>query len=1083
MRYRCRGRDDFARKVAGYGQLLPVYRAVQVHAHAHVPIRNRGEQVGEAQVLTMANHTLRFIAALLVVIAANIVSVSATHANSSCNWETSDAALGKQVQKDLREIFQDDPSYLEEFQGRRERHALDDGIIGRKTKKWLGTDHLCDAAQLFSTEPLKGLQEFAAASARHCGWRSTLMSKEFWDWREDRPNDTTKVENPVGKDQVEEQLNEYWNRSREFRSGNFSSYFELTEEDLALLENWPKAEKALCDLRQEIFTSNDDAEKALTGILGKLSPAIETTPLKSIMEEELKKYYGLSERAKAFFLAATAKTNAAAGNLDATAERAVRAARKANLAAEKTNVAAGKADAAARRANAADGDTAGVAKKADAAAETTDATAKAEVAAKKTAAAARQADAAAKQAAAAAKQAAAAAKQADAAAKQANAVVQKAKTVTTWCDAVLNEFALLEMTDEARLKKELTERLAACFGKLEGTSGPKARSDAADLVGMAENEILKLFEEKSLRLNDAFYLRLNSNEAFPAIASDIEPCVLDRLKEVIGVSYPTEDAFMQDVDPESMFKITDEKRACKGTARNWKTVRALAMKPVEPEQFDQTLFRLQAGNATSCKRQKGEEKVETYGTKTDVRYVFYPRKLVVSDKNISPSRESGNEPESSENGPTESWAIDFTAINRIGFWGLTLNDKTGLLEGLKDTDVESMDEAVGLALDYDVGVDLILYHNSWKEILAQPRAQLTFLANAVAEDALREAKQLLAAGEGQSVKNQWYSVNVDKPQPIGITVFFENFPPNVEKGANKDQAEKFRHFFKVLLHRFVRVMRVDEKEKEKYALHVVVPLEMFKNVKTSDYDYEFIKGLIADAKENKVQFHFLVFLAGNEPDAGGDKLAKDVRDMVRKIPPLPGDSETQGAKGDCYARGLSCRDFLNGIAPVFIWNAGESEDKDNEIGWARRRIEVASYDFGGVGLSAPPRLEDKGDGNAVQMYRIVKSSYEGACDKSVGEVCSTLVLPNQKWLYMFFDLLLVLIVVTGGVRLFTCWFEPYPKVLLLIVWSLLATLAVVSALLTCLWTFVTLPRLLAGIVVAAFMLFGYKSWDRSKRRT
>ena len=295
----------------------------------------------------------------------------------------------------------------------------------------------------------------------------------------------------------------------------------------------------------------------------------------------------------------------------------------------------------------------------------------------------------------------------------------------------------------------------------------------------------------------------------------------------------------------------------------------------------------------------------------------------------------------------------------------------------------------------------------------------------------------------------------------GITIFFDNYPVgNADKNG-----QKFERFFKDLLEQFVKVMK--DEENGKYALHVVVPTDVFGRAGT--LDYEFLNGLIAETRKDNIEFSLFVFLAGNEPDAGGDALAEDVRGMIRKIAPLPGDQEEQGAKGDCYARGLSCRDFLNTIVPVFIWNAESTADKEKEIKRAGRRLEVASYDFGGVGLSAPPRLEDEVDSNAAEMYRLLKRSY-GACDKSLGEVCSTLVRPNQKWFFLSFDLLLALSLIALAIRWLTCWLEPYRMEFAGIMWSLVGALALIAVLLNCLSRDYLLLPLYMVILVAASLL-------------
>ena len=103
------------------------------------------------------------------------------------------------------------------------------------------------------------------------------------------------------------------------------------------------------------------------------------------------------------------------------------------------------------------------------------------------------------------------------------------------------------------------------------------------------------------------------------------------------------------------------------------------------------------------------------------------------------------------------------------------------------------------------------------------------------------------------------------------------------------------------------------------------------------------------------------------------------------------------------------------------------------------------------------------------MYRIVKSSY-GACDKSLGGVCNTLVRPYQKWLFLSFDSLLALILIAGGIRWLTCLLEPYRAVFSGFMWSLIGAEALIAVLLTCVISDLPLPKYAMGILLVVSFL-------------
>jgi len=950
---------------------------IAVAARPRIPVRSKRQRTSGGTMRMMSPGFGRHLGALVVVLAANIVFMSTAQSDGSCNWELSDRGRGKQVQLDLWEIFQDDTKYLEELRGK-VPSPLTDGVIGKDTRYWLNKDHLCDASRLFRKDnPIEGLRQFAEASAKHCGWRSTLMSDDFWVWRKGRPNDNTKIENPVTVGKVEEQLIEYWNRKSNPRTGDLVSYFQVTAEDLTQLESWTTAEKALCDLRQKSFTSKDDAKNKIIEIVAELQPAGHTGALDLVIEKELgeafKKFYGLSERAKAFLLVALEKTE----------------------------------------------------------------------------------------------------------------TVDPPKFPVPGCDAMLSNFALLEMTDKERMKSMLSERLEACVSRL----WPKDYSDAAALIRAAEDQLQTLFDVRRGRLKDVFYSRLKRNQNFVAVASGIRPKTLKQLEKVNGIAYPTAGAFRQAVDLERISKRPGEKsesdeslREERARAREWRIVRALAIKTIKQEEFEHKLSRLQAGDAVTCKPEK-IPKVENFAPPDDMRYVFYPFPLgFPSDAKPSLKQQRANV-KSGDKGSVMSWAIDLTGISRIGFWGLSF-DKGGTVRPFAGVDNEILREAAGLALDYDVGVDLILYQNSWKEILAEVESgssdrvedvaaraktgeenRSSNLADKVAGNAIRAAKKLMDEWTKRAAHSGLPSSISRKPK-IGLTVFFENFPQDI--GIHKDNKDVkiFKRFFRDLVMGIIN--KAEDDEEFKYRLNVVIPKDMMIGKETSKKAHEerksrygFLANWIKRATESSIELGILVFLAGDRQDAGADALAHGLRDQVRDIDSTPGnDNAPLGAAGDCYAEGLSCQAVLDHVVPVFVLDANGVGDEDK---W-NVRIDTASYNFGGFGFWVNPNMDDKTSGDASSIYKRAKQRY-GACDNSLFELCSKLVLPNQKWLFLLLDLLVALILIAGGIRFFTCWIEPYRKEFVGTMVSLAGASAFVGVLLTCLTSDLSPPKALMAILI------------------
>jgi hypothetical protein len=305
-------------------------------------------------------------------------------------------------------------------------------------------------------------------------------------------------------------------------------------------------------------------------------------------------------------------------------------------------------------------------------------------------------------------------------------------------------------------------------------------------------------------------------------------------------------------------------------------------------------------------------------------------------------------------------------------------------------------------------------------------------------------------------------------------VFFEGFPQDIGEQEDTGRAKKFTDFFRSLL-TFI-TESVDSKTEE-LSLHVVVPEKMMVGKNTARYG--FLAGLINDAKKERIDFRVLVFLADDKQDAGADVLALGLREQIRI------DDTPPSSAGDCYAKDLSCQDVLQSVVPVFVWNADGHGDGDNKHNW-ESRIDSASYDFGGIGFWVTPGLGDKISGDAADIYKRVKQRYD-ACDNSLFELCSTLVRPNQKWLFLLLDFLLALILIAGAVRFFTCWFEPYRKEFVGTMVSLAGASAFVGVLLTCLTSELSPPKALMAIliIITSFVVLiggGYAKFGKKMLR-
>lgn len=368
--------------------------------------------------------------------------------------------------------------------------------------------------------------------------------------------------------------------------------------------------------------------------------------------------------------------------------------------------------------------------------------------------------------------------------------------------------------------------------------------------------------------------------------------------------------------------------------------------------------------------------------------------------------------------------LDFSLLTRLATHASTFDDQGNLIAPDSWTAPDT-----GFALQarrHGTQMDLVVWRNEWKTLLALDEGPLERAAVALARGALAAADAPLRPRGWQ----RYLPVYAGKPPMAqGLTIFFDG-APNADGDRKAAQAYNFflRKFMVTLLE------RMRQAAPRTYMLHVVLP---FAQIGSAPYDYptllEYIKRTEEPKQENdrildgaeipqsqtNVTLRFLVLLP--EPTAHSKKGLRVSLDQAA------------GVHGN--DRRVLLRKIIAGIPSL----GNDPLQLTDDLSYIRDN-------FGGVAIWRAPV---EAVANGAEVYDAVNAAFRRSASREPGEVCAW-VCPYRWEARLVFQLLffgvvlgMVGVAIAGGVR---CAGRRYMAGLGL---TMLAMAAVGIALLNC----------------------------------
>ncbi len=368
--------------------------------------------------------------------------------------------------------------------------------------------------------------------------------------------------------------------------------------------------------------------------------------------------------------------------------------------------------------------------------------------------------------------------------------------------------------------------------------------------------------------------------------------------------------------------------------------------------------------------------------------------------------------------------LDFSLLTRLATHASTFDDQGNLIAPDSWTAPDT-----GFALQarrHGTQMDLVVWRNEWKTLLALDEGPLERAAVALARGALAAADAPLRPRGWE----RYLPVYAGKPPMAqGLTIFFDSAP---QPGDDRKAAQAYNFFLRKFMLTLLERMR--QAAPRTYTLHVVLP---FAQIGSAPYDYptllEYIKRTEEPKQENdrildgaeipqsqtNVTLRFIVLLP--EPTAHSKKGLRLSLDQA------------VGVHGN--DRRVLLRKIIAGIPSL----GSDPLQLSDDLAYIRDN-------FGGVALWRAPI---EAVANGPEVYDGINAAFRRSASREPGTVCGW-VCPYRWEVRLAFQLLffgvvlgLVGVAIAGGVR---CAGRRYMTGLVL---AMLAMAAVGLALLTC----------------------------------
>lgn len=286
--------------------------------------------------------------------------------------------------------------------------------------------------------------------------------------------------------------------------------------------------------------------------------------------------------------------------------------------------------------------------------------------------------------------------------------------------------------------------------------------------------------------------------------------------------------------------------------------------------------------------------------------------------------------------PDVNHAVNFRALSRMAFYGLTVDHAGELQLGASSFDIHDGSAAangfVRTARRYNARVDWLIQKGDWnvdwrklteenkKAVFKRLLSNISTLLNAPLTDPGARMKRLLTF------------VGEPPRRGDGVTLYFPNYP------ADKDARDRFNEFY--------RALRL-EMDKHKLWLNLLVTQNTLEAGKNGGDGAFGLANLIVLRKEGKLA---APRTGGGWDGRGLDEHTQENHEYLMVLLNEPSAEAKKNLRldleNDTYLHGAQRADFLHSILPVVQFDDGNWQQLDDDLVYARSN-------FGGVALWAP----------------------------------------------------------------------------------------------------------------------------------
>lgn len=384
-------------------------------------------------------------------------------------------------------------------------------------------------------------------------------------------------------------------------------------------------------------------------------------------------------------------------------------------------------------------------------------------------------------------------------------------------------------------------------------------------------------------------------------------------------------------------------------------------------------------------------------------------------------------------------AVDFSMLNRVGYYGLGFNDKGEIADESRWSGLDT--GFIRQARKYGTKVDLVIYRGDWKTWSLSSQDEITNAFNNLSDNIFKLVSIPLT--NFFSDAKPYVSLGLTK-HPImgdGVTLYFEGYPDDPLS------VEAFGNFIRNLSAKLKTLNR-----------NVSINL-MFRSseIGSGIYDYYKLLGMMDTIRGDDLQGQFLVML--QEPTTF-DK--KKLRLNVEN-----------GLHGNNRMK------LLRNINTVISYDGHDLYQLTDDSIYARDN-------FGGIGFWTMPIVQDEGKAvkSTVDINNVLGTHYLDYTGKDALGICKY-ICPNRWFFRILWGAFFFAMIALVLLRFVSCaWMTFFDKhFMYLLAGVVLPAIALTLALLFCDPAWYEISRGNSGLIILIMIGVGYSVWNyKDKKR-